>query len=53
MTEFIVLVALMLGVGFIGSKTGEENGKIALCAEQFKGEMHNGKCVTVTRETVK
>lgn len=53
MSEFVIITLLMLGVGFVASTTGEEKGKITLCKEQFKGEMHNGKCVVVIREIVK
>jgi hypothetical protein len=32
-----------------GAIMGEKTGKMTLCATQFKGEMHEGKCMLTTR----
>jgi hypothetical protein len=36
----------------VGALVGNNTGKVQLCAEQFKGEMHDGKCMFVTRTEI-
>jgi hypothetical protein len=53
MTEpiiFILLIGIFSGIGYAA---GQANGKHELCREQFQGELHQGKCVKVSREEVK
>jgi hypothetical protein len=49
-SAMIIAVSLIAFCFFMaGAALGDKTGKAALCAEQFKGEMHEGKCVLTTR----
>ena len=48
------VIAILMAIVFIfGLLVGNTKGQDRLCQDQFKGEMHDGKCVKVQREEVK
>lgn len=49
-TFFVGILSLF---GFGAYLVGKTVGQRDLCQEQFIGEMHDGKCVAVTRSVIK
>jgi hypothetical protein len=51
--SIIVSACIACACFFIaGAIFGNKAGQTQLCAEQFKGEMHDGKCMFVTRTEI-